>query len=525
MTGVATLLGTQWLSRRRTLIVWVLVLVASLAGTALSIAGLYDTPAKAQTYADAVATDALVAINGRVEGIGTLGGIVQDEFGFMASFLMPLFGIALVAAMTRGEEESGRLEQLLGGRVDRRSPVFAALLIVCGAVAVTVVGFVAALLAGGVPAGGALLYSCALGLLTLVFAALAAMLAQVVLHARTVYAGSLAVLAAAYVLRGVGDVKGWWVVWLSPLGWVEKAAPFGPQQRWWALGIPLLVAAALAAGAVALAGRRDLGSALWRGRPGPSRASRSLLRPVGLAVYVHRMSFWGWLVGSVVLAGVMGALAQEMIDAVLGNPSLSQFMTVGGADPADGFLAVVEVYLAVIACGYVVQALGSLRREEVEGRLEPRLAGTVSRWRWLAAHLLVVVGGLVAITVASAVVFGMATAWSTGDSGHVARLLGAGLAYLPAVLVVAGVAVALFGLLPRLFALAWAAFGLVTFIAFLGAGLQLPQWALDLSPTTHVGTPPQGDVQGSALVVLTVVATGLVALGFVAFRRRLVPQT
>ena len=103
--------------------------------TAVAVARLYDTPEKVPTYAEAVASDALVAINGRVEGLDTLGGIVQDEFGFMASFLMPLFGIALVVAMTRREEETGRLEQLLGGRIDRRAPAVAALLVVLGAVA------------------------------------------------------------------------------------------------------------------------------------------------------------------------------------------------------------------------------------------------------------------------------------------------------------------------------------------------------------------------------------------------------
>ncbi|MGB7817564.1 MAG: ABC transporter permease subunit, partial [Ornithinibacter sp.] len=268
MSGLDPMLRIQWRTRRRAALVWVLALVASMAGTAISIARLYDTPEKVQSYADAVATDALAAINGRVEGIDTLGGVVQDEFGFMASFLMPLLGIALVTAMTRREEESGRLETLLSGRIGRATPVVGALLVVLGTVVVVVIGFIASMVASGIPTGGAVLYSLSLGLLTLVFAALAALLAQVVLHARGVYAGSLAVLALAYVLRGVGDVTHTWVVWLSPLGWVEKSAPFG-EPRWWVLGIPVLVSLALAGAAVALAERRDLGSALWSGGAGP----------------------------------------------------------------------------------------------------------------------------------------------------------------------------------------------------------------------------------------------------------------
>ncbi len=524
MNGLGAVHRIHWRTHRRSVVVWVLALAGSLAGTALAVAGLYDTPEKVRSYADAVATDALVAINGRVEGIGTLGGIVQDEFGFMAAFLMPLLGIALVAALTRREEESGRLEQLLGGRVDRRAPVLSAVLVVLAAVGAMVLGSAASMVVAGIPTSGAVLYALALGMLTLVFAGVSALLAQLVLHSRGVYGGALAVLAASYVLRGVGDVKGWWVAWLSPLGWLERTAPFA-SRRWWVLLVPLVVTAVLVALAVLLAGRRDLGSAVWRAGAGPARASGRLVRPVGLAVWVHRTTFAGWLLGSVVLAGVMGALAQEVIDAVLGNPSLSGFMNVGGASPADAFLALVEVYLAILACGYVVQSLGTLRREEADGRLEPQLAGTTPRWRWLGAHVVVVLTGLVVITAASAVVFGLTTAWSTGDSGYVGRLLGAGFAYLPAVLVLAGVAVALFGTVPRLYAAAWAAFGVTAFVAFLGPGLQMPQWMLDLAPTTHVGNPPSGPVSATALVVLTALAAALAVAGFGAFRRRFVPRT
>ncbi|MEO5610675.1 MAG: hypothetical protein ABIQ61_00730, partial [Ornithinibacter sp.] len=281
---------------------------------------------------------------------------------------------------------------------------------------------------------------------------------------------------------------------------------------------------ALSAAAIALADRRDLGSALHRPGPGPARASRLLRHPVGLAAYVHRSSFVGWLVGSVVLGATMGLLAQQAVDALLGNPALSDLVTTGGGDPVDGFLAVTQLYLAVIACGYVVQSFGSLRAEETGGRLEPQLAGVVPRWRWLGAHVVVVLGGLVLIIVASALVFGLTTSWSTGDSGYVASLLAAGLAFLPAELVISGIALALFGLLPRAYAVAWAAFGATAFIAFLGAGLQMPGWMLDLAPTTHVGTPPQGALDATALVVLSLLAAVLVVVAFAGFRRRLVPQ-
>ena len=493
-------------------------------GTAASIAGLYDTPEKIHSYAAAVtAGSALVAINGKVEGIDSLGGVIQDEFGFLAAFLMPLVGISLVARATRREEEAGRLEALLGGRIARHVPALVGARRRLTAILVTSMAFSVGLVAAGVPLEGSVLYSASLGALAFVFAGMAALLAQVTLHSRGVYTWSLIVLAAAYLLRGVGDVTKTWITWLSPLGWAEKAAPFGPT-RWWALLVPLLIGGALAGAAVWLAARRDLGSALIRGGAGPAHASGWLRSAVGLATWIHRPAVLGWLAGAVILAAMMGSLAQAFIDAVAGNPELGKFISVSGGRPEDAFVAVTQLYVAIIAAGYVVQAVGTLRAEETEGRLEPRLAGTLSRLRWLAAHGVVILGGLVIVVLVSSVVLALATAWSIGSSSGVGPIIGAGMAYLPAELVLGGLALALFGLRPRAFPLAWAAYAATTFIAFLGAGLQLPGWVLDLAATTHVGNPPQGPVEGVALAVLAGLSAALVGLAFIGFRRRVLPR-
>jgi ABC-2 type transport system permease protein len=521
--GLGTMTRIQLRTRWKGLVIWVLALAGSLAGTAESIASLYDTPAKIQTYADAVAGGALYAINGKVEGINSLGGVIQDEFGFMAAFLMPLLGIALIAGSTRREEEAGRLELLLSGRIGRRAPVTAALLLATGTILVLTVASAVVLAVAGVPSSASILYAASLGALAFVFAALAALLAQITLHGRGVYFGGFGALLAAYVIRGVGDATGSWVSWLSPLGWQEKTAPTA-DQRWWVLLIPLVVGAGLAVMAVQFAGRRDLGSALISSGAGPDRASARLRNPVGFAVWVHRQSLLGWLFGNLVLAVMMGTLAQQVLDAIKGNPGMAEAMGAGGANPVDGFVAMVQIYIALIAVGYVVQSTGVLRREEAEGRLEPRLAGTLSRTRWLGGHVLVILAGLVVNVVVSSLAFGVSAAWSMGDSGELGRLVRAGLAYLPAELVFAGVALTLFALLPRLFGLAWAYFGVATFIAFLGPGLKLAGWVLDLSPTTHVGNPPQGSVETTGLAVMSALALTLGVAAFARFRRRGIPQ-
>lgn len=523
-TGLGAMLGVQWRTSRRSTLVWMFALIASMIATAGAVADLYTTPEKIHTYARAVTAGvALVAINGRVEGIDSLGGVIQDEFGFFAAFLLPLLGISLVARVTRREEESGRLEVVLGGRVARHVPVLAGLVVASAAIFVTAFAFALGLIASGVPATRSVLYAASLGALAVVFAALAALLAQVTLHSRGVYVASLLVLAVAYLLRGVGDVTKTWVTWLSPLGWAEKAAAFG-AMRWWTLLIPLAVGGLLATLAVLVAERRDLGSSLVRGGAGSARATTWLRSRIGLATAIHRSAVLGWLVGALVIAGMMGALAQQFVDAVTGNPAMAKAIGMSSAQPGYGFIAVTQLYIAIIATGYVVQAVGSLRGEETAGRLEARLSGTLSRMRWLAAHGLVIAAGLGVMVVVSSVVLAAATAWSMGTAVHLGRVVGAGAAYLPAEVLVGGVALALFGLRPRAFLAGWAAFAFIAFIAFLGPGLKLAGWVLDLSPTTHVGNPPLGTIEALPLVVIGAIAAVLGVAAAVGFRRRGVPE-
>lgn len=523
-SGLGTMLRIVWRTRRRGILIWSLGLAATMAFTAAAVAGLYDTPAKIQSYADAVtAGNALKAINGHVEGINSLGGVIQDEFGFLASFLMPLLGISLVAGSTRREEESGRLEALLAGRISRRDPVVSALVVAAAAIAATSLLFALALIAVGVPVSGSVLYAAALGALALVFAGLAAVLAQLTLHSRGVYAGSLIVLALSYVLRGVGDVTETWWTWLSPLGWQEKTAPFA-GQRWWVLLIPLVVVGLLSLVAVRLAARRDLGSALVALGPGPATARPGLRRTFGLAAWIHRPTMLGWLAGGVLLTTMLGALSRQLVDAIEGNPAMGEALGTTGQDPVLAVIAMTQLYLAVIATGYVVQAVGVLRGEEADGRLETRLAGTLSRGRWLAAHAGVVLLGLALVVGGSTLVFAGTAALSLGDGADTGRIIGSGLAYLPAELVLAGLALAVYGLRPRWFPIAWAGYAAVAFIAFLGPGLNFRSAVMDLAPTTHVGNPPVGSVAVVDLVTLSVLALLLGVVGFWAFRRRGVPQ-
>ncbi len=110
---------------------------------------------------------------------------------------------------------------------------------------------------------------------------------------------------------------------------------------------------------------------------------------------------------------------------------------------------------------------------------------------------------------------------SGGGGSAVARLVAAALAQVPAALVLAGIAAALFGLAPKAsVAGSWTALGAVFLVLFLGAALQLPQWVLDISPFTHVPKLPGGTVSAAPLAWMSVIAVALALAGMAGLRRR-----
>ena len=116
---------------------------------------------------------------------------------------------------------------------------------------------------------------------------------------------------------------------------------------------------------------------------------------------------------------------------------------------------------------------------------------------------------------------GVAHGLRTGDvGGQVPRLVEATLVSLPAALVLAGIAAALFGLLPHLTAAAWGALAFFLLLAQLGPILKLSHLVMDLSPFTHVPKLPGGALSAVPLAALSGVALVLSGVGLAGFRRR-----
>jgi ABC-2 type transport system permease protein len=115
---------------------------------------------------------------------------------------------------------------------------------------------------------------------------------------------------------------------------------------------------------------------------------------------------------------------------------------------------------------------------------------------------------------------GVGVMLSTGDAGDLPRLVGASLARVPAMWVLGGIAVLLFGFAPRAVMLVWGAFALCFFLAMFGELLDVPDALINVSPYSHLPEVPATQLTLAPLIVLTLIAAALTAAGLVAFRRR-----
>jgi ABC-2 type transport system permease protein len=217
---------------------------------------------------------------------------------------------------------------------------------------------------------------------------------------------------------------------------------------------------------------------------------------LALAWRLHRGLLLGWTAAFVVMGAVFGSVIEAASDIVNDHPQLETlFERVGGqAGLADAYLSAIIGILGLAASRYALQATLRLSSEETAMRAEPLLATAIGRLRWATSHLLFAVVGP-AVTLATAgLAAGLTYGLSTGDVGEeLPRVLARALVQLSAVWVLAGIAAALFGLLPRLTFLSWAALGAFVLLNLFGEILQLDQWMLDFSPFTHIPDLPGGE--------------------------------
>ncbi|HEV7649543.1 MAG TPA: ABC transporter permease [Actinophytocola sp.] len=524
-TGTGALLRLALRRDRVVATVWILLFVVMAASSASASQSLFTTlDSRVHAAAAVNGTPATLALYGRVFDPTSLGAVSMFKLGALGAALVALVAIFTVVRHTRSEEESGRLEMIGATVVGRYAALSAALLLAVGTTVVLAVLTALALVGSGLPASGALAFGLSWAGAGIAFAAVGAVTAQVTESARTANGLGAAVLAAAYLLRAAGDATGvdtsTWLSWLSPIGWAQQVRPFA-GDRWWVLTYLLVFAVLVSLGAYALVARRDLGAGLLAQRPGRAVASPRLSTPLALAVRLHRGALSGWLVGVALGGLVLGSIASQVGDFVDTPQARDMIMKLGGERGlTDAFLSAEMGILGLVVAAYGISAAMRLRSEETAGRLEPIVATRTSRLRWAWSHVAVALAGTTLLMAVVGLFAGFAHGAATGDYGQIGRVVVAALAQLPAVWVLTGITVAVFGLAPGLIMAGWGALVVFLVLGQLGSVLGLPQWLMDLSPFTHSPKLPGGELSATPLVMLAVVAAALLTAGLWGFRRR-----
>ncbi|WP_156659487.1 ABC transporter permease [Mycobacterium sp. 852002-53434_SCH5985345] len=506
---------------RISLPLWVFLLSVPLATVYVgSIEKVYPTQAARAGFAASImASPAQRALYGQVYN-DSLGAVGIWKAG-MFHLLIAVAVILTVIRHTRADEEAGRTELVDSTAVGRYASLTAALLLSFGASIATGVIGAAGLLTTDVPAGGSLAFGAALACSGLVFAAVAAVTAQLSPSARFARGAAFAVLAAAFTLRAVGDAGSGALSWLSPLGWSLQVRPYA-GDHWSVLTLHLTTAVALTAVAYRLLAGRDVGAGLFAERPGPGSAAPALGNVFGLAWRLDRGALLLWTVGLCLYGVLMGSVVHGIGDELGGSDAARDIVVRMGGTSAleEAFIAVAFTMMGMAAAAFAVSLTLRLHQEEAGQRAEATLAGAVSRARWLASHLLAALVGSSVAMLVSGLAGGLVYGAAAGDvGGKVAVVVASAAVQLPAVWLLSAVTVGLFGLAPRFTPVAWGV--LVGFIALylIGSLAGFSQWLLDLEPFAHIPRVGAG-FTATPLLWLLAIDAALVTLGVMGFRRR-----
>lgn len=467
---------------------------------------------------------AVRAIYGLPTAIDTLGGFAVWRVALFVMLLGTVWVTLATTRVLRGNEETGCLDLVLANPLSLVRATVTSLAAVF-AVPVLVVLLTGAVLQGaGAAAAGSWLYGAGLGLLVATFTGVAALTSQVLPERRRANGLAMGVLFATFVLRmwADGGKHAQWARWTTPFGWVEQLHAFGGDDL-----LPLipLVAApvVLVTLALVLSAERDVGAGMVRAADTKQASTRLLSTPLAFATRRQSGELGAWAAAIAVLGLLSGGLAETLVGFPQSQPEATQLLQqvgMGAAITPGGFIAIMNVFYAVVLSAYAIASVHGDYDDETTNRLDLPYSNRVTRTAWLGSTVLTTMAVLVLLTIVLAV-----ATWIGASAANAGLTIGDSFAaaanILPIPILFLGLAVLLHGVRPS-----WAA-GIASVLAIglymvelLGPALSWPTWVLDLSPYHHLALVPAETAAWAALVVMLCIAAACGALGLLAYRRR-----
>lgn len=445
----------------------------------------------------------LKALVGDTSGITRIGAYLDWRIVGVVSLITGIWALLTSTRWLRGEESAGRWEQTLAAPTTAAAATGRVLAGLGAGVAVlwlvTTVGAFAVGARHDVATGfgAAALLGLTVAATPAMFLAVGALAAQLMATRGKASSMAALVFGAAFMLRALGDVApaAHWLVYASPLGWVEQIHPLDHPQPLWFLPIVALAAGASAL-AVWLADRRDLGASILADHDTALARTRLLGRPILLAIRTTRGAVIGWLVAAVSIAALYGTFLESAQTAVATSKDLDK-LTAGLIGHAAAARATAEIYAGVVfmlmmtlLMAYAVTAVGAIRETEAEGYLDNLLVRRVGRVSWLSGRLAITAVVVLLAGLLSGLGFWIGTLnQHSGLSGG--DLISAGVNACAPALLLLGLTTVAFAYVPRATtAIGWSLLAWSFLIEMVGQAMHLNHWIQDTSLLHHIALAP-----------------------------------
>ncbi len=516
----------------RTGAVWGAVVVVFVFASATGFKSLGATAAaRERVFVSLAANPGLKALLGDVRSGAGVGGFVDWRALGTLSIMTAVWALLTTTRALRGEEVAGRWELFLAGRTTARRATLNALAgLGAGLLTMFTVIWVGVAAVGRPSSVGFSPRVSAMFALTEIaaptlFLAVGALASQIMATRARAATLSSAVLGVAFMLRALGDAAPsvHWLLYVSPLGWIEQVDPLGTAPRTaWLLAVTGLTVVLVAA-TVVLSGR-DLGASTITDRDTSEPHTRLLGSSALFAVRLSRSSICAWVLGIALAGWLYGTVAASAARAFASSPvvrditgSLTGQAKVQGAKT---FAGVIFLVLTTLVMAYAASAISALREQESDGYVDNLLVRRVTRVSWFAGRAVLALAVTVLASIIAATTFWVGSAQQRAGL-RLADLLRAGLnASAPAVLLL-GLALAVFGFWPRLTAIV--GYGAIVWsflLEMLGSAFSINHWIMDTSLLHHIAPAPATNPDWLTVIGYVAIGAALALAGAWRFHRR-----
>ncbi|MER7449393.1 polyketide antibiotic transporter [Nocardia beijingensis] len=504
------------------------IVALTASGMSALVAAQYRT-----TFADNIDSDALRALAdnpavhtlfGAPLALDDPGGFTVWRTGTPVLVLCGVWVLLTATRLTRGEEDAGHWDLLLGGRLRRVDLVARCVGTLWLAAAVIALGVGVALVVTGTDPTGAVLHAVSVFGATAAFAGVGLLAAQLMPSRGAATGLACAVLVAGLLLRMLADGVAVlaWTAWLTPFGLAARSAPYA-QNRVEPLLVLLVFAIVPAGCALAAAAARDLGGAVIT-LPDTRPARTRLLGSVaGFAVRRALAPTIGWAVGIAAYFLLIGALISTILEFFAKNPRFAELAATagfGGLGSASGFAAALFALLAIPAGLYTALRITAVAADEKARRWTALHALPLSRYRSGGTEIAVTAAGLAVLLCTAAVAMWAGAVFTRAPLGLGEALAGA-VNVAPVALLALGAAVLALGWYPD----AVGAIGAVPvaggfLLDVMAESTGAPAWVREISPFAHLAPVPAAAPNWPATAALTTITAAATLIGLHGYARR-----